>query len=118
MPTANASAGQGIDCQVRNSLKAYEVLAMCGMLPDSEELNPPVFASSVNCDQKLAPNETPSASRLLYAHTHTHRNYQQFRIGIVGSSNALKNLRSLSDVSCRETSDRMIIGDGICINCA
>ena len=71
MPTANASAGQGIDCQVRNSLKAYEVLAMCGMLPDSEELNPPVFASSVNCDQKLAPNETPSASRLLYAHTHT-----------------------------------------------
>ena len=69
-PTANTSAGQGIDCQVRNSLKAYEVLAMCGMLPESAELNPPVFASSVNCDQKLAPNETPSASRLLYAHTH------------------------------------------------
>jgi hypothetical protein len=69
-PTANASAGQGIDRQVRNSLKAYEVLAMCGMLPDSAELNPPVFASSVNCDQKLAPNGTPSASRPSCAHTH------------------------------------------------
>ena len=93
-PTANASAGQGIDCQVRNSLKAYEVLAMCGMLPDSDELNPPVFASSVTCDQKLASNETPSASRHSYAHTHC-RNYHQFRAGIVRSSNALENIRSL-----------------------
>ncbi len=98
-PTANASAGQGIDCQVRNSLKAYEVLAMCGMLPDSAELNPPVFANSVSCDQKLASYETPSASRLSFAHTHCGTELHQFCSGIVRSSNALRNFTEPLHVS-------------------